>query len=108
MVINYDVPHDPEDYVHRIGRTARADKDGRAITLVSEPDFFYFSKIEQLLEKSVPRMPLPEGLGEAPEYKQRSPKPSNHRRYHHRPSNKVHGKRKPQGKKSKSNRGEKK
>ena len=51
MVINYDVPHDVEDYIHRIGRTARADRDGEAITLVSEEDMFYFQQIERFLEK---------------------------------------------------------
>ena len=61
MVINYDVPHDAEDYVHRIGRTARADKDGRAITLVSKEDRAYFSQIEKFLEK-IDRSALPEGL----------------------------------------------
>src|SRR3712207_9113379 len=45
MVINYDVPHDAEDYVHRIGRTARADRDGIAITLISDNDMFYFQQI---------------------------------------------------------------
>ena len=44
MVINYDVPHDVEDYIHRIGRTARADRDGEAITLVSEEDMFFSNK----------------------------------------------------------------
>mgnify|MGYP003480981026 FL=1 len=47
LVINYDVPHDTEDYVHRIGRTARADRDGVAITFVSEEDIFYFQQIEK-------------------------------------------------------------
>lgn len=51
LVINYDVPHDTEDYVHRIGRTARADRDGVAITFVSEEDIFYFQQIEKFLEK---------------------------------------------------------
>ena len=64
MVINYDVPHDAEDYVHRIGRTARADRDGVAITLVSEEDMYYFQQIEKFLEKEVTKNPLPEGLGE--------------------------------------------
>ncbi len=68
MVINYDVPHDTEDYVHRIGRTARADRDGVAITFVNEQDMFWFQKIEKFLEKVVDKMPLPEGCGEGPEY----------------------------------------
>lgn len=69
MVINYDVPRDVEDYVHRIGRTARADRDGEAITLVNQDDIYYFQQIEKFLEKEIEKMPLPEGCGEGPEYK---------------------------------------
>lgn len=68
MVINYDVPRDAEDYVHRIGRTARADRDGRAITFVCEKDIHYFMQIEKLLGSSVEKAPLPDGLGDGPEY----------------------------------------
>ena len=68
LVINYDVPHDEEDYVHRIGRTARAGKDGRAITLVSEKDQPLFAAIERFLEKEVPKEAIPAELGEAPAY----------------------------------------
>lgn len=68
MVINFDVPHDAEDYVHRIGRTARADRDGEAITFVSDRDIQRFQKIEQFLEKVVEKIPLPEELGEGPAY----------------------------------------
>ena len=68
LVINYDVPHDEEDYVHRIGRTARAGRDGRAITLVSEKDQPLFAAIERFLEKEVPKEPVPEEFGEAPAY----------------------------------------
>ena len=68
LVINYDVPHDEEDYVHRIGRTARAGKGGRAITLVSEKDQYLFRQIERFLEKDVPKEPVPTELGEAPTY----------------------------------------
>ncbi|MCR5051010.1 MAG: DEAD/DEAH box helicase [Paludibacteraceae bacterium] len=66
MVINYDVPHDPEDYVHRIGRTARAENSGEAITLVSPEDAKYWNHIEQFLNKETERLPLPEALGEGP------------------------------------------
>lgn len=69
MVINYDVPHDAEDYVHRIGRTARAAREGSAITFVSDDDIYYFQQIEKFLEKQVDKTPLPEGLGKGPEYK---------------------------------------
>ena len=68
MVINYDVPHDAEDYVHRIGRTARADRDGVAITFVNEDDMYAFHQIEKFLEREITRNPLPEGCGEGPEY----------------------------------------
>lgn len=64
MVINYDVPHDSEDYVHRIGRTARADRDGEAITFVSDSDIPSFKQIEDFLEKEVEKLPLPDGIGE--------------------------------------------
>lgn len=68
LVINYDVPHDKEDYVHRIGRTARAGKNGRSITFVSEKDQQYFSRIERFLEKDVEKLPVPKELGECPIY----------------------------------------
>ena len=68
LVINYDVPHDPEDYIHRIGRTARANAEGEAITFVSVDDQDRFYRIEKFLEREIPKAPLPEGLGEAPEY----------------------------------------
>ena len=74
MVINYDVPHDAEDYVHRIGRTARAQRDGVAITFVSEQDMRYFADIERFLEREIPKNPLPDGLGEGPEYKPVAPR----------------------------------
>lgn len=69
MVINFDVPRDAEDYVHRIGRTARADRDGVAITFINEDDIVYFKQIEKLLEKEIEKVALPEGLGKGPEYK---------------------------------------
>lgn len=62
LVINYDVPRDAEDYVHRIGRTARAGRNGRAVTLVGEKDRYALRNIEQLLGKELPREALPEGL----------------------------------------------
>ena len=66
MVINYDVPRDPEDYIHRIGRTARADRDGRAVTFVSPEEAFRLKRIEKLLEKEVPRENVPAEFGDAP------------------------------------------
>lgn len=75
MVINYDVPHDVEDYVHRIGRTARAERDGVAYTLISDQDVYYFQQIERFLEKEIEKLPLPEGIDEGPEYKPASRAP---------------------------------
>ena len=71
LVINYDVPRDAEDYIHRVGRTARAGKEGRAVTLVNEDDQFYFGKIERFLGHEIPKLPLPEGLTEVPDYNPR-------------------------------------
>lgn len=71
IVINYDVPHDAEDYVHRIGRTARADRDGMAITFISDTDMYKFQSIEHFLGKEVDKNPLPDGIGEGPEYVKR-------------------------------------
>lgn len=66
LVINYDVPHDPEDYVHRIGRTARAENKGEAITLVSPEEAKYWVRIERFLKKEVEQIPVPELLGQSP------------------------------------------
>ncbi len=68
LVINYDVPHDGEDYVHRIGRTARAAAEGTAITFISVKEQRKFNQIEKLLGKEVHKEKLPEQFGEAPEY----------------------------------------
>lgn len=92
LVINYDVPHDPEDYVHRIGRTARAENSGEAITLVSPEDAKYWNRIEQFLNKETERLSLPEALGEGPEdsaYEVRKSKNNGKKRFGH-----FHGKRK--------------
>ena len=74
LVINFDVPGDAEDYVHRIGRTARADTTGVAITLINEDDMKKFHDIEVLIEKEVMKIKLPPELGEGPEWN------TNHRR----------------------------
>lgn len=68
LVINYDVPHDGEDYVHRIGRTARAAAEGTAITLISEKEQRKFERIEKLLGRQVQKEKVPEQFGAAPEY----------------------------------------
>ena len=72
LVINYDVPNDSEDYVHRIGRTARANNDGCAITFVSQKEQPQFKAIENFLGRNIYKIPVPEELGEAPEYNPRS------------------------------------
>jgi superfamily II DNA/RNA helicase len=66
LVVNFDVPHDAEDYVHRIGRTARASSKGTAITLVNSKDKRKLESIEKLIEKRIDRVPMPEDLGTAP------------------------------------------
>ena len=94
LVINYDVPHDPEDYVHRIGRTARAENSGEAVTLVSPEEARPWARIEQFLKKEIERLPIPEALGEAPEdnaYAGRSNNRPNKNRFH-RPGGFRHGK----------------
>ncbi len=68
LIINYDVPHEGEDYIHRIGRTARADTDGVAITLISTEEQHKFVRIEKLLEKEITKAHVPEEFGEGPEY----------------------------------------
>lgn len=94
LVINYDVPHDPEDYVHRIGRTARAENSGEAVTLVSPEEARPWARIEQFLKKEIERLTLPEALGEAPDdkaYAGRSNNRPNKNRFH-RPGGFRHGK----------------
>lgn len=80
IVINYDVPHDAEDYVHRIGRTARADHEGMAITLVRGKEISNFMQIEKFLGYEVEKMPSPKGIGKAPEYKIIEHKGKNHKK----------------------------
>ena len=72
MVINYDVPNDAEDYVHRIGRTARAETTGIGITLICEEGMYKVLQIERLIEKEIEKLPLPGHLGRGPEW---DPKP---------------------------------
>lgn len=81
LVLNYDVPGDAEDYVHRVGRTARAESTGEAITFINERDQRKFALIEELIEKEVPKYPMPEELGPAPEWN-----PSMRHKSFHRPT----------------------
>ena len=95
IVINYDVPRDCDDYIHRIGRTARAGAKGRAITFVSVDDQEYFKRIEDFIEQDIPKLDIPEELGEAPKYepkgkkekKGRNGKPKNGNNRHHKKRN---------------------
>lgn len=92
LVINYDVPGDAEDYVHRIGRTARADTTGVAITFVNEDDMYKFQRIEKLIEKEIMKIPLPEGMAKGPEWKTRSGGRGK-RSFRHKSSRKNHRRR---------------
>ena len=67
-MINYDVPHDPEDYIHRIGRTARAAATGSAITFVNEEEQGKFHQIEKFIEREIRKAELPASVGEGPKY----------------------------------------
>jgi len=80
LIINYDVPMDAEDYVHRVGRTARANTTGVALTLINETDMQRFKRIEELIEREIIKMPVPSDLGESPKW---NPKPvfKNKRKY---------------------------
>lgn len=68
LVLNYDVPPDPEDYIHRIGRTARAQRTGTAITFINPADVRRFIEIEKMIGRQIDKLPLPDGFGPAPEY----------------------------------------
>jgi superfamily II DNA/RNA helicase len=89
LVINYDVPNDGEDYIHRIGRTARAETDGRAITFITEKEQNKFHHIEELLGSPVQKTAVPEQFGTAPEYNPRKRRPDGGRKkrysHHHHP-----------------------
>ncbi len=96
LVVNYGAPRDAEEYIHRIGRTARAGNNGHAITLVNEEDMYNFAGIENLMEKEVPKIALPEALGDAPTW---NPKKSKKRKNY---SGKKHYGNKSKGKRNNS------
>lgn len=75
LIINYDVPNDAEDYVHRVGRTARAESEGVALTLINEADMYKFKRIEQLIETEILKIPLPIEIGQSPVWDNFSAKP---------------------------------
>jgi Superfamily II DNA and RNA helicases len=91
LVINYDVPHDSEDYVHRIGRTARANNDGVAITFVGEAEQRKFKSIENFLGKDIYKIPIPQELGEAPEYNLSGRPTNSGRNFHKKDKNNYKG-----------------
>ena len=68
LVINYDAPNDSEDYVHRVGRTARAETTGIALTLINREDMYKLKRIEELIKKEIMRIPLPPELGPGPQW----------------------------------------
>jgi superfamily II DNA/RNA helicase len=74
LIINYDVPHDAEDYVHRVGRTARVNEKGEAITLVTPKEIYKIRKIEQLIKTSIPKLQPPDDLGNVPGWNDVVPK----------------------------------
>ena len=83
IVINFDVPRDEEDYVHRIGRTARAGRGGRAVTFVNDKDMIYFRQIERFLGKEIHKEQMPEEFGETPSYTpSKGEKRGGHRHYY--------------------------
>lgn len=90
MVVNYDVPGDAEDYVHRVGRTARAERKGEAITFINSDDIARFFRIERLIKQTVEKLPLPEGMQEGPAYN-----PSSHNNKRRFKNNKRKGGKKP-------------
>lgn len=97
LVINYDAPRDAEDYVHRIGRTARANTKGEAFTLINQKDMPKLSRIERLIEMEIQRVTLPEEFGNVPEWKV-SANPSSNGNKNRNKKKKFYGKRKPANK----------
>ena len=89
LVINYDTPHDPEDYIHRIGRTARAETTGTAITFINDKDQRKFLAIERMIGKEIPKLTLPAEIGEGPQYQPeaRSNSGKGNNNGHHRNTN---------------------
>lgn len=99
MVVNYDVPHDAEDYVHRVGRTARANTKGEAFTLINEKDMHKVRKIERLIETKFEKLSPPEALGPGPEWSEKSNFTGGGNRNKRPFHKKKKGPRKPQGNK---------
>jgi superfamily II DNA/RNA helicase len=105
MVVNYDVPHDAEDYVHRVGRTARANTKGEAFTLINEKDMHKVRKIERLIETKFEKLAPPEALGPGPVWSEKSKPGGNHREKKRHFHKMKKGPRKPQGNATKGSSG---
>jgi superfamily II DNA/RNA helicase len=82
MVINYDLPHDAEDYVHRVGRTARVNAKGEAVTLVTHREMYRLKKIEQLIEATIPKLQPPFAMGHVRKQEEARHKTNNRRKFH--------------------------
>ncbi len=82
LIINYDVPNDAEDYVHRVGRTARRNADGEALTLVNPGDMNKFKRIEQLIQSEIPKLQLPNEIGECPVWQETKHKSKRKKTYY--------------------------
>jgi superfamily II DNA/RNA helicase len=92
LVVNFDVPMDAEDYVHRVGRTARVDAKGEAITLVSPRDMQRFRKIEELIERELNKQQPPDELGKGPQWSTGRRPDQQRGNYHHKKGNYHKGK----------------
>ena len=99
MVVNFDVPREEEDYVHRVGRTARADNDGLAVTFVGDKEQSRFASIEKFIDSEVTKSTVPKELGETPPYAPKTKKSGGRKHKYHRTS-KNNSKRKPNNYKS--------
>jgi superfamily II DNA/RNA helicase len=84
LVINYDVPYDAEDYVHRVGRTARVNAKGEAITLVTQKEIYKLTRIEQLIDSIIPKLQPPAELGKVPNWEERVHKTQPARKFYRR------------------------
>jgi len=82
MVINYDVPHDADDYVHRVGRTARVNAKGEAITLVIPKEKYKLRKIEELIKAIIPKIEVPGEIGATPKWEEKEPVINNKRKFY--------------------------
>ncbi len=103
LIVNYDVPNDPEDYIHRVGRTARAKSTGVAITFINQTDQFRFAQIEKLIEDEIFKAPNPPEIGAGPEYNPQQKHRSNSGRYGNKNSGKRHNENYKRGKNKPNN-----